>query len=144
MESEDVTEKTEWQVRMVVAGFEVKEWKKEESETVWVFKGHTWRLIPVLWTIDKGSGHWAKMSVGSGPDEAWFEIDQATATADFRLGNPQCNELLMQGLYRLGVDSNDLLREFSVGLFSAHQIMELRLSLPREFWPQKWIDEEAQ
>jgi len=49
------------------------------------------------------------------------------------------DEYMVRGLYRLGVQ-DDVLALLSYHL-SAHEKLELRLSMPREFWPQKWVDE---
>jgi hypothetical protein len=60
----------------------------------------------------------------------------------FYSNSPQCNTLFICGLYRLGLDDENDPRATHCSL-SAHEKLELRLSMPREFWPQKWIDEEA-
>jgi hypothetical protein len=49
------------------------------------------------------------------------------------------NELAARGLCRLGFDDEDILRQLP-GI-TAHEQLELRRSMPREFWLQKWFDE---
>ncbi len=49
---------------------------------------------------------------------------------------------MARGLYCLGTDDSEALEQFYPA-FSFHEKLELRLSLPREFWPQTWLDEEA-
>ncbi len=43
-------------------------------------------------------------------------------------------------LFKLGHDLSFIEEHFDT--LSAHERLELRLSLPREFWPKKWLDEE--
>lgn len=52
------------------------------------------------------------------------------------------DKLLARGLYRLGFEDEDVLAKLNHPL-SSHEKMELRLSLPREFWPKMWLAEEA-
>ncbi|RYX80177.1 hypothetical protein EON83_29760 [bacterium] len=52
------------------------------------------------------------------------------------------SEIMAQGLYRLGFEDEAVLSELPQ--LSNHEKLELRLSLPREFWPQKWLDEEVE
>ncbi len=45
----------------------------------------------------------------------------------------QLHERMARGLYRLGIDDEDIVTQFNYSL-SAHEKLELRLSLSREFW----------
>jgi hypothetical protein len=56
---------------------------------------------------------------------------------------PQFHEFIARGLYRLGIEDEDILSQLNHP-FTAHEKLELRLSMPREFWPQKWLDEERE
>ncbi|RYX80949.1 hypothetical protein EON83_26435 [bacterium] len=49
---------------------------------------------------------------------------------------------MMVAIYKLGLDLEPLQRVFNLTL-TYHEQLELRLSMPREFWPQKWLDEEV-
>ncbi len=49
-------------------------------------------------------------------------------------------QLAARGFYRLGLSNGD--ESSQLPPLSSHEKLELRLSMPREFWPQKWIDEE--
>jgi hypothetical protein len=49
-------------------------------------------------------------------------------------------ELMAKSLYRLGFENENVSSQLPE--LSAHQKLELRLSLPREFWPPKWLEEE--
>jgi len=63
--------------------------------------------------------------------------------------HPQChlwvgscsdaNELMSHGLYKLGFEDESVLSQLPS--LSAHERLELRLSLPREFWPVTWLEE---
>ena len=48
---------------------------------------------------------------------------------------------MARGIHRLGIEEEYVWGQLNV-IFTAHEKMELRLSMPREFWPQKWMDEE--
>ena len=45
-------------------------------------------------------------------------------------------------LFKLVYDVTLIENRFAI--LSAHEKLELRLSVPREFWPQKWLDEEPE
>ncbi len=47
---------------------------------------------------------------------------------------------MARGLYRLGFDEPAILAQLPQ--LSAHEKLELRLSMPREFWPQRWLEAE--
>ncbi|BCM88449.1 hypothetical protein IAD21_00280 [Abditibacteriota bacterium] len=52
-------------------------------------------------------------------------------------------EDMARTLYRLGIDieNEEWLVPLNVHL-STHEKLDLRLSMPREFWPKKWLEEE--
>jgi hypothetical protein len=49
---------------------------------------------------------------------------------------------MARGFYCLGIEDEATWRQLLP--LSAHEKLELRLSMPREFWPQKWLDEEGE
>jgi hypothetical protein len=68
----------------------------------------------------------------------WDRFETSRSQVSFR-------EHMVHTLYRLGIGIEDegWLAPMNVFL-SAHEKLELRLSMPREFWPKKWLNEEAQ
>ena len=65
----------------------------------------------------------------------WDEADDSAHPSE---SNPAYNEALARGLYRLSVSEHALSQ---LPTLSAHEQMEARLSLPREFWPPQWEKE---
>ncbi len=65
--------------------------------------------------------------------EGWnlgYNAVMLLATTVFRLGFP------------LDLLELELAPEFDIGsFFSQHEKLELRLSMPREFWPRNWLDQ---
>lgn len=50
------------------------------------------------------------------------------------------HEQMARGLYRLGIEDEAILAALNQPL-SMHEKLELRLSMPRVFWPQSWLNE---
>ncbi|RYX80819.1 hypothetical protein EON83_26855 [bacterium] len=57
------------------------------------------------------------------------------------LSEGESDLIMARGLYRLGFDDEAI---FSQLPLTAHEKLELRLSTPRELWPQVWLDEESE
>ncbi|RYX81563.1 hypothetical protein EON83_23680 [bacterium] len=149
MEFEDVSEEIEWEARRVAAAFGVETF--ECLRGPWGLKWSgllgtmqvTWSLRDkVVSYIELGPEGWGIELMleplepfESGLTEWWFR--------PAKWDTPEWNELAARGLYRLGFEAEETMFEVGVILsaFSAHKKLELRLSMPREFWPQKWLDE---
>ena len=54
--------------------------------------------------------------------------------------NSVYNEQMARGLYRLGIEDEEVLGRLNCPL-TFHEQLELRHSMLREFWPAKWLDE---
>lgn len=54
--------------------------------------------------------------------------------------NSLYNEQMVRGLYRLGIENEEIIHRLNYSL-TAHEQLELRHSMPREFWPQRWLEE---
>ncbi len=50
-------------------------------------------------------------------------------------------EPIVRALYQLGYDCSLLENQARRPPLTAHEKLELRLSMPREFWPKKWLEE---
>jgi hypothetical protein len=72
-----------------------------------------------------------------------LEIREYEGYTSLRLECPHRSEILAHGLYRLGLQCCGFDLSYNCIInnlpsLGAHEKLELRLSLPREFWPQKW------
>jgi hypothetical protein len=67
----------------------------------------------------------------------WDKLETETSDSQMLF-----REHMVRTLYRLGIEMEDeqWLAPLNVSL-SHHEKLELRLSMPREFWPKKWLDE---
>ena len=145
MEFEVLNEKIEWECRRMAAAFGVKEWQVDESPNQ--RRGVGEAGLVVVWGIDFETARFIGVQI-NGPgrkvssiyDEGWIDpgitvqpfwnCSFSTATASF----------MARGLYCLGIEDEAVLAELNHPL-TAHEKLELRLSMPREFWPQKWQGE---
>ncbi|RYX83805.1 hypothetical protein EON83_12705 [bacterium] len=139
MEIESLEGKMERQTRLIASAFGVEKWEQEDADIAQNYWGNNARLVPIRWSIDKDCALLNRVGVGQESDEAWLAIDNTNHYADFRIGSPEYNRTLVHGLYCFAFDSDELWREFGVSL-SMHEKIELRLSMPREFWPQMWFE----
>jgi hypothetical protein len=152
MEFEDVSEKMEWKARRVAAAFQVN------NPTIGPWHEFTPKIIRVLDARDRGY----EMMVWFYEDHTYFCFDEGkelsiivkegvvTTIFDERTVKEEQEGVpivplapIGRGFYKLGYDYSLLEERFRVQLLSAHEKLELRLSMPREFWPQKWLEEEA-
>lgn len=139
MEFEDVRKKIEWEAPRVAAAFGIKEWNIELQSDHFILTGIGEGLISMTY-------HWPPdglLREGLLP-RLWIGDQDAAQTCwttgrRVGLGRPAYNELAARGLYRLGFEDEPILSQLPQ--LSAHEKVELRLSMPREFWPQKWLDE---
>lgn len=170
IEFEDVSAEVEWEARRVAAAINADEFRLvhyrertfpniSHSSTGALYHG-LWGSTQIRWTLDVQSLSLQSLRVGD-PGVAPVDACQvyripveATgagtvwspwATMPQSLYTPRVlfKEHVARTLYRLGIDmeDEDLLAPLNVSL-SAHEKAELRLSLPREFWPQTWLQEE--
>lgn len=142
MEFEDVSEKVEWEARRVAAAFGVEEWEQVSAASEAEGKYLRYRGEDIEWQIDIMDGDVFSIEAGDAQENYchlfnypdYWVIDPSDA---------QQNERMMRGLYRLGIEDADVLAELNHSLTS-HEKLELRLSLPGEFWPKTWIEEEGE
>lgn len=94
--------------------------------------------------IDKMTGNMERLSVGGYECCVVRRYDMGNPGSAFVVWtshlNPY-NELMARGLYRLGFEDPAILAQLPP--LSAHEKLELRLSMPREFWPKTWLEEET-
>ena len=144
MELEVLNKEVERQARRVATAFDVTEFQirpheNQEEQNHRYMQGMTNQSprARVIWIIDLLTEKWIYLRiVGPIGYVSVFSVNNPS-TARFYLPTA---ELMALGLYLLGVEEQEALSQiFSL---SAHEKLELRLSLPREFWPQTWLDEE--
>lgn len=148
MEFEDVSENLEWEARRVAAAFGVKEWieffPKASAEDRAHFEGKA-KSHWVHWVFIRHDTHLLYIYVGERNDEHNY-----CSFSNYSFDNHaryQChphrdyNRHMARGLYLLGFEDKILFMELAQTL-STREKLELRLSLPREFWLKTWLDEE--
>ncbi|RYZ80870.1 MAG: hypothetical protein EOP04_25050 [Proteobacteria bacterium] len=104
------------------------------------FKGQVSQQVEIVWILDLPSAQWTNLFIFTGEGKGYSSI--CRTKRELTHVQPQHYEIMARALYRLGVEDEAELTKLEWPL-SAHEKSELRLSLPREFWPQKWLDEEA-
>lgn len=151
MEFEDLDEKVEWEAKRVAAAFGVETFEVMESggeERDYRGKLGT---TPMHWSVHKTELTFIYVVIGYTTDYVERSISLLKVPSiddetewDFSLtlrSNPEFHHLFARGLYRLGLEDEYVLSQLPQ--LSAHEKLEFRLSLPREFWPQTWLDEQA-
>lgn len=137
MEFKNLNEEVRSEAGRVKAAFGVKKWKRIDprinGEKMEGFDADNNRIE---FYYLEGSDKPRLISVGKDQDtnSTWDEED-----GQVRTHFHESDAVLARGLYRLGLDE-DVLSQLPP--LSADERAELRHSMPREFWPQKWLDEE--
>lgn len=149
MESEDVSEVINFQVinfqaRRVAAAFGATISKCAKEDNNYCYVAHMpmglcviYAILPSYQLLTVAVFHPSVMDVASA-----IELRVSSEGAPFWewMPHPQLNEPLARGLYCLAFDAEVISANLNYSL-SAHEKLELRLSMPREFWPQKWLEE---
>ncbi|BCM89382.1 hypothetical protein IAD21_01228 [Abditibacteriota bacterium] len=144
MEFEVLSEEIEREARRLVAAFGIADWKPMPTLFAsWVV--HFEIKIKetfIEWAFLTAGSHLSFLYVGQRKDEYEGCYLRRSEDGDW-LYRPDrhYNELMARGLYRFGFEDEAVLAVLPT--LSMHEKLEARLSLPREFWPQKWLDEET-
>jgi len=96
--------------------------------------------VRIGWIIDKEKGTLKGVEVGLHEEPSTTLLRRSNGTWGIALYPGLTDELMAWGLYRLGFQDKAVLSQLPS--LSAHERMEARLSLPREFWPVTWLEEE--
>ncbi|RYX82865.1 hypothetical protein EON83_17295 [bacterium] len=138
LESKAVSGTVEHEAARVAVTFGVGEWKTTEYPTAHRHFGWgSGARLPIDWIINFEEGvRLTVLSVGS--FERCCQLAFYWGEWDIRL-NPKYDTAMARGLYCLGFEDEAILSQLPP--LSAHEKLELRLGMPREFWPQKWLDE---
>lgn len=137
----DADEEVKWEAAQVAVAFESVLWEQ------WRYRGGYWRFT----SSNTGDGHLeCRIMSGGGLMDikcgsiAWCRMDfyycEFTPVDSAHSNSADLHHIMARGLYRLGVTNEEIICQLPP--LSAREKLGLRLSMPREFWPQKWIDEE--
>ncbi len=144
-------EQIEWEARRVAAAFGFEHPVRSDPDhrfymvhamnvhMMWLHQGpgchlHKLWLCKTTFSQDSALEYEQPRMVSSYDGRKWHLGDYQQDTHD-------TDGHLARGLYRLGFEDESILSQLPA--LSAHEKLELRLSMPREFWPQKWLDEET-
>ncbi|RYX80951.1 hypothetical protein EON83_26445 [bacterium] len=164
MESEVLSEDIEWEARRHAAAFGLSGWDiigcdSDEDAKALSFRAQAEGLWFECWygldEFCKDAWHWEINDYGYGG--GIYTEDDIVATFGTHNGELECEvdllpsskkkadamvSRLLKAAYMMGYPIEVFNIELGLTL-SYHEQLELRLSMPREFWPQKWLDEEA-
>ncbi len=139
-----LTQEIKREFARVAAAFSVEQW------TIWTWefpeywkRGYTPQRHYVQVEFEDNSPIWRSFVIGPYDendecfvDESQVWLNGMVIPADDAL----FNTLMARGLYRLGIEDEAILSQLSP--LSVHEKLELRHSMPREFWPKTCLDEE--
>lgn len=147
MESEDVIKKMQFEARRVAAAFGVERWEDCFADIHRLgLEGYSYSSESGLeWGVSANGPDYITVHWQNGGAEIWF--DKGTITSielkeHIELEEHVDRHWLARGLYQLGFENEGLL--ILLPALTTHEKAELRLNFPREFWPQKWIDEDGE
>jgi hypothetical protein len=135
MGSEILRKKIEWEARRVAAAFGVEGWDEDEDvdHAFIASMGGT-----LYWCVFSAKGEIRVLSIDSPEAECGAELRRYESEWEYD-SCAQYDEIMARGLYRLGIEDKSVLGQLP--LLTAQEKAELRLSMPHEFWPQEWLDE---
>lgn len=93
--------------------------------------------------FEHNSLKWRRLTTGVfDKSDGSFLVESEVWSNGMRMisSNDPSNALMSRGLYCLGFENPAIMSQLSP--LSAHEKLELRLSMPREFWPPQWWAEE--
>lgn len=136
----------EWEAARVACAFGVEEWEtgfraSKNNFSVWQFISEG-VIVHCQWDEDFWLSFRVGLHAGKGREVVgdgscqWRDYEP-----DFdciQLGHPIYNGIMARAMYCLGFPESVLQQ---LPPLSAHEQLELKLTMPREFWPQKWLDE---
>ena len=150
MEFEDVKEKADAEAQRLAVAFGLETFDLDDEDHnrrgYWTDYWGEWQGQLIMWTIELVSASFTHISTDedsrtSSLSEEWPRGEKKQWDV-YPLRHPHLDALMARGLYRLGFEDEGVLSQLPP--LSAHEKLEVRLSMPREFWPQKWRDEEGE
>ncbi len=148
MEFEVLSEEVEWECKRVVAAFGVTGWTQrnlhKESELLFDATGESFRVMWWISSLPLAPILLLAIEVrpprGREGKATWLTSYESNFQYEVREVGESTRELMARGLYCLCVENQNISDQLPA--LSAHEKLELRLSMSREFWPQKWFEEE--
>ncbi len=147
MEFDFLIDQLEWEVWRIASAFEMDEAPVlvhlTEANQTFKGSGNGFRLVLDFSLIAPYKGLW-HLELSEGP-KRYIELTRESGitppiwTLNYEFPY-RARALMVRALYRLGFEDESILNQLPA--LSAHEKMELRLSMPHEFWPQKWIEKE--
>ena len=128
------TNTLEWEVQRIATAFGVDE--VTMVRRIWgVHYEGLCGDVPVTWEIGDPNARVKNIYAG---DRSYCGVFLSKGQWEFEPGQ-EGHEQIARGIYCLGIEKDEIWEHLPA--LTAHDKLELRLSMPREFWPQKWIDE---
>jgi hypothetical protein len=133
----------------VAAAFELKWWGADKKQGYLLsYLGYTqWKGAReyVTWAIEPTTGElfWVEVGEPEGGCRVFNDDEYITAEGGIvwvLYANPVHHEMMAHGLYRLGFDDAGVLEELNYPL-SAHEKLQLQRSMPRQYWPLAWTQQ---
>lgn len=129
-------EQLDWEVRRVAAAFGVRDWETQDWGHLWMIKGAARTGDCVNYGVNALTGRWMGVRVGNNTGQE-CEVYEKVAALWMCRPHPQFNPQMARGLYCLGFEDQSVWAELNHPL-TAHEQLELRLSMPSHFWPAQW------
>jgi hypothetical protein len=125
----------EFEAHRVAFAFDVNEWRGAPYLNLYACKG--WRSNSrFVWDIHN-NGYLYGLAFPDG--DFWLNPDGSYGL--YFKPDSKNRESMARGLFLLGFQKERIDVANQLPPLSTHEQLELRLSLPREFWPQTWLDE---
>ncbi|RYX82176.1 hypothetical protein EON83_20890 [bacterium] len=139
---EILSEPIDREARRIAAAFELETFElNEEDDEQMIYVGNL-DTVRVGWNIDARTNTFVVIWAGNVEDgECLIHTEWYPEGKEWRLSPmPEFHSIMARGLYRLGFEDESVFSQLPA--LSAHEKLELRLSMPREFWPKIWLNEE--
>ncbi len=129
------THPPQWEVQRVAVAFDVDSVTVVRRITGVHYEGLCSDVL-VTWELGDPNARVKSIQVG---ERSYCGVYLSSGQWEWEPGR-EGHEQIARGLYRLGFEDEGVLSQLDSPL-TGHDKIELRLSMPREFWPPKWIEE---
>jgi hypothetical protein len=129
--------KFEYEAKRVAAAFGVKITGYVVDSLGAAYFNEDDALVPFYWSLSK-EGELECLSIGSHDGSGMCEV-RCLDGVWFCFPCEAYNERMGRSLYCLGIEDEGVWEQLGCCL-SGHDKMELQISLPLQFWPDKWLD----